>query len=455
MNASHFLWATLCAGTICIAQDPDFRTVNPHCYIDAQAETATPLGTSASTATGLQETRGATSWYSRTTPSHPLQDNVLIVGESQPGVGCIRHLRRKAGTQDPYSLISTLFLPGQRPDGVAFDSVDESLYCIDNLSRITWRATWDGTTPLSGLMLSAWYDASGDIPALSTATASLKLLPFGDLAFGLEPRTTAATKLRISPRVSIAAEVYGTPAFALVDVATAQSTPITPTVISGDQFMLNQRSFREGATSVHLHCGQGHSHTYILSRLDTGATLGTATQLPVDTSVTIPAATALEAGVVYGVHRASSPGEIHRQRCMVRFGTPGSTSSTPDLELGELQFSGPFSAGQPLQLSCPVSANVPTPILIATTITLAGPGSAGTYPLVQLGPDQFVIDTTQNLPVSLRTVSGDVASWLVYQPIDVPSTPGIVGQVFLTQAVAVDSNSVIYFTDILGGAVLP
>ena len=214
-------------------------------------------------------------------------------------------------------------------------------------------------------------------------------------------------------------------------------------------------SFREGATSVSLACGHGHSHTYILSRLDTGVALGSATQLPTDTSVTIPAATTLEAGVVYGVHRTSAANTIHQQRCMVRIGAPGSTNPAPDVALGELQFSGPFRAGHPLQLSCPVSSNVPTPVLIATTITLAGPGSAGSYPVVQIGLNQYLINTTQNLPVSLRTVSGSVASWLVYQPIDVPSTPGIVGQVFITQAVGVDNNSDIYFSDILGGAVLP
>ena len=136
--------------------------------------------------------------------------------------------------------MSAVFLPGQQPDGVTFDSVDGSLYFIDHLSRMTWRANWNGTDPLGAISTAPWYDASGDIPTSSTAIASLKLLPTTDLGFSLEPRDTAATEIRISPRSTLASEVYGTPAFAVVDIASVQSTPITPTTLSGDNFILEK-----------------------------------------------------------------------------------------------------------------------------------------------------------------------------------------------------------------------
>lgn len=429
----------------------DISTSYPLSRLDAATETLTALGGISPTSTGLATSLSAHSWYSVGATPQTHIANVVVVGLLPNGMGSVRHFTREELSSAPYSLVSSIDLGASTaPSGVVYDSPSQKLYIIGRTSGIISCATWDGTSLLSGAIFQPWFDAS----TLVHDTDPSLLLIGGDASMrflGPHPRSAAATRIRVGRRVRPEHMLDGSDPWAIVDIATQQQAPFAPATIDGDDFILVEDSFRNGSNSVRLIVGDGQTHVYTLIRSDTGAQLGSAPQISTDREVVINSSEQLQVGKVYGVYRQDRPTDIRSVRCMVRYGEPGAVVSSGLVEMGKLQLSNTLAGSVELNISCPLTSQVGAPVLVVGTVAF---GEHGADPIIQVGPQQFLMSNQGFFPLQIRYAEGSHSSWLIYDSFTIPSTPAFVGYVIMFQAVAAELSGGIVFTDILGGMVL-
>jgi len=353
----------------------------------------------------------------------------------------------------PFRLVSAFaFSGGGSPSGVAFDSVADRVYVIDGATKLIDVASWDGSSTLAGLLWQPFFDASSHV-----LQGKPELLLLGEMPhYGiLAERPSAAEELRVSPQARAESSVHGNTPWVVVDIASQQDANYVVPVPDGDNFFLDYDAVRADANAVRVEIGLGHVHSYQLTRVDTGAILGVATQSALDAEVVITSSAPLEAGVVYGVRRASNPSYVQERRCMVRYGEPGDLIPGGHPTLGSLQCYGDWNPGGGLDLSCRVFVSTPTPLMVAGALTFGARGTLGVDPVSQVGPNQYTISAGATLPLELGLFEGTLGTWANCETVVLPSVLSTVGEVLLLQVLAVGPNGSVCLTDILGGKILP
>lgn len=423
--------------------------------VDTANETVSSLVHNLPVPTGLTDSLGLEGWFSPdSTLQGALQENLLIVGVDLVGNGSIKHFARPyASTTVPYVEVSSASLGALvEPSGVAYDEASKQLYFIDRVSRMVHRFAWDDNTALPVTPASPWFDASSHVP---DGSPSLQLLGGHDPELE-QLRTGPASELRVTPRITAVHQEMGIPPWVIVDVATVQDTMYVEPAVSGDNFILDHASVRDGAIAVTIVVGKGYVHSFVLKRADTGAVLGTALQALGDEEVTIPSSTPLEVGERYSVERDGQTSDTSSVRCMVQIGSPGDVTGLGQVEMGRLVFDTEFRAGADLMMSCPAVSASGGPVTVITSIVWNSsvPGS-GVYPVVPVGGDVYLIQNATSLPIGISELNGSFASWIFYEPLYIPNVPGAAGSVFVMQSVVVDGSGGIYVSNVFGGKVLP
>lgn len=356
--------------------------------------------------------------------------NLLLAGVDALGVGRVEFWSYDLPL-DEVQLVSSQAYAGKYVAGVAYDAAQAKLYLLDSVSNSILEATWVPGVALPDSASFQVWATELDVPELSEADRSYIRFVKG----GAGDLPSGPGQLFLGEQ----AEVFGEGLFVTGSIGSIVSTPgiwYVPASPGGPS--ARELTFAEGDTVVSI---RGDSGEVVGVKSLQGAVLGTATIPMAANDVNVVLSTALVAGDQYTVYYPNLPQRpVTFFDCVPRYGLPETTSYGLEF-LGRWPDEGCYIGNDEFSTQVHVAMSPPPPAagqpLVGIWMLGAFRGPGGIDPLV---PNPWGGGLVLN-PVSISDAYGFVygnGSGYMALDIPIPNTPGLVGQILLTQFAAID-----------------